>query len=133
MSSREMSDFSRVFAAALRGVMSEHGVRQSDIAARIGYSEAYVSGRLSGKKAIDTDILDAVGQLADLDTVALMAEMTRRMAALGDPSARRTVGAQERAKEIVAEARAIRDSQRDEEATAAEKGATVRKRGSGGA
>lgn len=72
--------------------MEEHGVRQIDLAVKLGKSTGYISGRI-GKKSpsplVDTDMLDALGELADLNTVALMAEMTRRMAAAGDPSARR--------------------------------------------
>jgi len=96
MSSERMSAFSRDFAAAIRGVMKEHGVRQHDLVTYLGKSGGYVSGRISGKNPIDTDIIDAVGELAGLDTVALMAEITRRLASAGDPSARRRQAAAER-------------------------------------
>lgn len=84
-----ISAFSRDFAAALRSVMTQYDVRQNALAGLTDRSPGYVSEHLSGRRAVDTDLLDAVAQLARMDTSALVSEVTRRMAAAGDPSARR--------------------------------------------
>lgn len=77
--------------------MSQHGVRQGDLVGPLGRSaptgrrsEAYISARMSGQKPMDTDFIDAVGELTGLDTLALVAEVTRRMETAGDPGSRRS-------------------------------------------
>lgn len=61
--------------------MAEYDVQQIQVAARLGRAKSYVSERLSGKKPVDSDLMDAVAELAGIDTNQLLDEINRRMSA----------------------------------------------------
>lgn len=79
MTERPVSDFSRRFAAALRGYMKEHDVSQKDVAARVERSPGYVSEHISGKRAVDGDLIAAIADAARVAPEGLVEEVTRRM------------------------------------------------------
>ena len=87
MSERPVSAFSRAFAAHLRGVMAERNVNQQTVADLLGRSKGYVSEHTSGKRAVDSDLLDAVAEVAGIESRDLFAEIARRMAADPQPRA----------------------------------------------
>lgn len=94
MTLRGVSAFSRDFSAALGSVMDQFGVTQTALAVRLDRSEGFVSQRVGKSKEprpVDTDFLDAIAEMAGLDTSAVVIEVIRRMAAAGDPSARRVM------------------------------------------
>lgn len=73
------SQFSRSFASHLGGVMSERGIKQQRIVDELGRGKAYVSNRFTGKRAVDTDMIDAVAHLAGVEPADLIAEIAKRM------------------------------------------------------
>ena len=74
-----MSPFALAFAAEYRGFMRANGVSRSQIAARLERGEGYVSERINGKRALDTNDVDALASLvAGWDGISLMLELTRR-------------------------------------------------------
>lgn len=79
MTERPVSDFSRRFAAALRGVMAERGINQKDVAARLNRSPGYVSEHMSGKRAVDGDIIAAVADAVGREAEELVEEVAQRM------------------------------------------------------
>ena len=58
---REMSAFALAFATEYKKYMKAHKVRQRQIAEYLGFTEAYVSERVNGKRAIDTNDVDRTG------------------------------------------------------------------------
>lgn len=82
------SDFSRALGAMLGQIMGEHGVTQAKVAERIGRTQGYVSEHLNGTRPPETDIIDAIGQLAGMSPRALVQEAISRMG--GGPTPRRT-------------------------------------------
>lgn len=78
MPDRPTSSFSRNMSAALRGYIRERAILQSDVARRIKRSEGYVSERLTGARAPDTDLIDAVALLAGVPSRSLHEELLRR-------------------------------------------------------
>lgn len=99
MAERTVTPFSRRFASALRGYMRERGIYQSSLAEHIGRSVGFVSEHLSGQRAVDTDMLDAVAELAGISSRHLYEEIGRRMAIAESPALR------EQAEGIASEAR----------------------------
>lgn len=68
-----------VIAHAIRGLMAERGVTQSQMAAAIGRSQGYVSERVSGVDAWNTMELEQVaGRLGFTDAFDLLAEVQKR-------------------------------------------------------
>ena len=61
---REMSAFALAFATEYKKYMKAHKVRQRQIAEYLGFTEAYVSERVNGKRAIDTNDVDALAALS---------------------------------------------------------------------
>lgn len=80
MSERPISKFSRDLSDLLQGFMRERGITAQAVADHLGRSKGFVSEHTSGKKPPDSDLLDAVADLAGVTTPALMAELSRRMA-----------------------------------------------------
>lgn len=74
-----VNEMNRRVVAALLAFMADHGVSQADVARRLGRSESYVSGRLTGKLDLSLDIMNAVAELTHISGYALMAELTARM------------------------------------------------------
>jgi transcriptional regulator with XRE-family HTH domain len=85
MSEKPTSTFSRRFAAALRGYARGENIRQEDVAAHLKRSEAYVSDHLSGKRPPDTDLFDAVAELAGVDSLELWTLIRDRMSSNPSP------------------------------------------------
>ena len=80
MGSKQVSEFSRRFSAALQGVMRERRVTVEQVANELDRSRGFVSEHTSGKSAPDTDLLDVIARLAGFrSTPALVAEVARRM------------------------------------------------------
>ncbi|WEB55799.1 helix-turn-helix domain-containing protein [Bifidobacterium breve] len=57
--------------------MKAHKVRQRQIAEYLGFTEAYVSERVNGKRAIDTNDVDALAALSGTTGRSLMIELAR--------------------------------------------------------
>lgn len=57
--------------------MKAHKVRQVAIAKELGVTEAYVSERVNGKRALDTDDVDALAKLTGTTGKNLMIELAR--------------------------------------------------------
>lgn len=79
MDERQTSEFSRVFSQHIRAFMGERGIDQADVGRRIDRTRSYVSEHTSGKRSLDTDIIDAVAELAGVETRDLVLEILRRM------------------------------------------------------
>ena len=54
--------FTRRIAPIIKGLMREHGVTQTRLAAILDRSQAYVSERASGKEAWNTDELEVLAR-----------------------------------------------------------------------
>lgn len=59
--------------------MREHRLTVDDVADRAGRSRGFVSEHTSGKKAPDTDLMDAVARAIGYDTNALLGEIHERL------------------------------------------------------
>ena len=71
---REMSAFALAFATEYKKYMKAHKVKQRQIAEYLGFTEAYVSERVNGKRAIDTNDVDALAALSGTTGRSLMIE-----------------------------------------------------------
>ena len=58
-----MSRFSKEFAAALKRILYENGVPQSELAKRLGVSQSKTSYRLNGRRPVDTEMVVASSEL----------------------------------------------------------------------
>lgn len=74
----DMEDFNRAMSEALKAFMLEHGVSQTQIAARLDRAQSYVSGRLNGAHDLSLDIINAVAVLAHITPDALWVELIAR-------------------------------------------------------
>jgi hypothetical protein len=76
----ELSSFSTAFADAYRGFMTEARVTGKQIAAKLDRNLGYVSERVNGKRALDTEDVDALAMLAGDGWTGrtLMIELARR-------------------------------------------------------
>lgn len=74
---REMSAFTLAFAEEYKKYMKAHKVKQRQIAEYLGFTEAYVSERVNGKRAIDTNDIDALASLSGTTGRSLMIELAR--------------------------------------------------------
>lgn len=74
-----MSPFAIAFADEYRGFMKSKGVTGAQIAVVLDRGEGYVSERVNGKRALDTNDVDALASLVDGWTgLELMRELARR-------------------------------------------------------
>lgn len=74
-----MSAFARAFAAEYKGFMRAAGVTGAQLAAALGRNAGYVSERANGKRALDTNDVDALASLvAGWTGRTLMRELARR-------------------------------------------------------
>ncbi|MBN9176073.1 MAG: hypothetical protein J0I43_01705 [Microbacterium sp.] len=74
-----MTDFALAFAAEYKGFMKAHSVSGAQIAAVLDRGEGYVSERVNGKRALDTNDVDALASLVpEWDGLTLMLELSRR-------------------------------------------------------
>ncbi|WP_449278035.1 hypothetical protein [Leucobacter sp. GX24907] len=76
----ELSDFSLAFADAYRGFMKEYRITGQALTAKLGRALGYVSERINGKRALDTEDVDALALLAGDGWTGrkLMIELARR-------------------------------------------------------
>lgn len=84
----KVTPFSVAFGAALQVVMDKHGVSQSAVARAIGKKAgaSFVSERVNGKRAVDTDIIAGVAELANVQPSAIVAEVMRQMKSVATKS-----------------------------------------------
>lgn len=75
----QVSDYSREFALALREVMRARGVRQVPVGEAIGRDQTYVSERVRGVRAPDTDVIAGVAQVAGVQPATIVAEVVKVM------------------------------------------------------
>ena len=74
-----MSAFALAFATEYKKYMKAHKVRQRQIAEYLGFTEAYVSDRLTGKKSFLISELDIIAPMVGLpDSLALIAASVGR-------------------------------------------------------
>lgn len=73
-----LSVFSTAFAAEYRGWAAAHDVTQDQIAATLDRNRSYVSERMSGKRALDTEDVDALASLTGQTGQQLIVELARR-------------------------------------------------------
>lgn len=75
-----MTAFAVAFAAEFKGFMKSNGVTGAQIAEVLGRGEGYVSERTNGKRALDTNDVDALAELAGKGWTGktLMIELARR-------------------------------------------------------
>lgn len=74
-----LTAFSRDFAAALREVMERRGVTQTQVAEAIGRTQGYVSERVRGVRAPDTDVIAGVAQAAGVQPSTIASEVVATM------------------------------------------------------
>lgn len=81
-----MTEFALAFSAEYKGFMKAHNVSGAQIAEALGRGEGYVSERVNGKRALDTNDIDALASLIpEWDGLALMIELSRRAEARRAP------------------------------------------------
>lgn len=81
-----MSPFALAFAAEYKGFMKANSVTGAQIAEVIDRGEGYVSERVNGKRALDTNDVDALASLVPgWDGLSLMIELSRRANAARAP------------------------------------------------
>lgn len=83
----ELSPFTLAFADAYRGFMKEHRITGSALTEKLGRALGYVSERINGKRALDTEDVDALAMLAGGGWTGktLMIELARRAQAEVEP------------------------------------------------
>lgn len=76
----QLSEFSLAFADAYRGFMKEYRVTGQGLTNKLGRALGYVSERVNGKRALDTEDVDALAMLAGDGWTGrtLMIELSRR-------------------------------------------------------
>lgn len=80
------SDFSRQFASHLNDIRLERGVTQTAIAKLLGKSQSVISEHVTGVRAPDTDLIDAIAYLGGLTSMELVTVIQDRMRALARPA-----------------------------------------------
>lgn len=80
-----LSDFTLAFAREYKAFMVANGIKGYQIAEKLGRNESYVSVRANGKRALDTQDVDALAILAGWSGESLMLELARRASAAGHP------------------------------------------------
>ncbi|MCA0332282.1 MAG: helix-turn-helix domain-containing protein [Actinobacteria bacterium] len=76
---REPTAFTRAVAAEIRGLLRSRNLSQTEVAAALDRSQAYVSLRVTGKAAFDTDDVDVLAGLIGLDGVEFLELIARRV------------------------------------------------------
>lgn len=77
----QVTPFSMAFGAALQVVMDNHGVSQSAVARAIGKKAgaSFVSERVNGKRAVDTDVIAGVAEVAEVQPSIIVREVLAEM------------------------------------------------------
>lgn len=81
----EVTPFSKEFGAALGDVMEDRGVSQSAVARAIEKKAgaSYVSERVRGLRAVDTDVIAGVAMVANTTPQAIVREVLAKMRGTG--------------------------------------------------
>jgi transcriptional regulator with XRE-family HTH domain len=74
----ELRPVSVAFAREYKGFMAAEGITQSQIADALNRNQGYVSERVSGKRALDTDDVDALAGIAGWNGRELLIELAKR-------------------------------------------------------
>lgn len=83
---RPLGEFSKAVSAEIKGLMATHGVTQSVFAKALGRNQGYVSERVNGLKAFDTDEIDTLAGLIGSTGQDLITTVSRRIAEDSRPS-----------------------------------------------
>lgn len=75
---RPVGEFTRLFAAEVKGALKSADVNQLEVAEALGRNQSYVSERISGKRAFTTDDLDVIAKLCGETPKTFITEMARR-------------------------------------------------------
>jgi transcriptional regulator with XRE-family HTH domain len=77
----DVTPFSVAFGSALKTVMDRRGVSQSAVARAIGKKAgaSYVSERVNGKRAVDTDVIAGVAEVANVPVSTIVREVLAEM------------------------------------------------------
>lgn len=75
---RPLSDFATAFAAQFKAHMHAEGVTNLQVAAILGRNDGYVSERANGRRALDTEDIDALASLTGWSGKALAIELATR-------------------------------------------------------
>lgn len=87
-----LSEFTLAFAREYKAFMVANDIKGYQIAERLGRNESYVSVRVNGKRALDTQDVDVLAMLAGWSGDDLMLELARRArTAQGIPDASNVV------------------------------------------
>ena len=77
---KQTEDLNARLSLSAQEYMKEHGITQPQVAATLGRTQNYVSGRLIGKHHISADIIMGIAAVAQVPPDWLMQELTRRAA-----------------------------------------------------
>jgi len=85
----DVTPFSVAFGSALKVVMEARGVSQSAVARAIGKKAgaSYVSERVNGKRAVDTDVIAGVAEVAGVPPSVVVRETLAEMKRGGEGGA----------------------------------------------
>ena len=83
---RPVGEFTRLFAAEVKGALKSANVNQLEVAEAMGRNQSYVSERISGKRAFTTDDLDVIAKLCGETPKAFITEMARRTRDFAQPT-----------------------------------------------
>lgn len=75
---RPVGEFTRLFAAEVKGAMKSAGVTQPQVAEAMSRNQSYVSERVSAKRAFTTEDLDVIARLCGQSPKAFITEIARR-------------------------------------------------------
>jgi hypothetical protein len=75
----EVTPFSKAFGSALGQVMKRRGVRQIPLSEAIGRNQGFISERLRGLRAVDTDMVEGVARICGTDPQVIVGEIMDEM------------------------------------------------------
>lgn len=77
---KQAEDFNARLSDAAQQYMKDHGITQPQVAATLGRTQNYVSGRLIGRHHISADIIMGIAAVAQIPPDQLMRQLTERAA-----------------------------------------------------
>lgn len=75
---RPVGEFTKLFAAEVKGAMKSAGITQPQVAEAMGRNQSYVSERVSGKRPFTTEDLDVIARLSNQSPKEFITEIARR-------------------------------------------------------
>ncbi|MEV8338481.1 helix-turn-helix transcriptional regulator [Leucobacter sp. NPDC077196] len=78
-SQRAVGAFSKAVSLEVKGLMARHGITQTAFAAALDRNQGYISERVNGIKAFDTDELDIFAGLIGITGQDLLTTVSRRI------------------------------------------------------